>query len=505
MKKNKRLFSLIKSLTPTEKRYFVSHHSQANSKEKNYFRLFKEIDKQSVYNEKALKEKFRNEAFTKQFWVAKHYLYHLILKSLIQYKGTKSKLGWFTQEINKLEILHDKGLYEEAHQLSTNLKQQLAQSEMYAELLMVISLEIPLIKYVRQDGELKYPRISGKMEALHYLELLTNFVEYESIQREFNEVFVKRAGISETQGNIFDHVLSNPLIADESNARTERSKQILFFIKAVCSKLSGDTQAAYFYSKRLVDSSIESPETLNNPNSLPLALFNHVIISSEQVKPNLKEINQCINRLGDQSKYKSETLRFAMEKYYLARFRKIELRPDELETKRLIEELGQFLVENNLGDAFENRSFYALGMMNFMVEDHKMAFKYANLLLNKNKKLVEDDYLIFAHVMRLISAYELGLVDALPSYFRSSYRFISARDIKSTSVTLLLKLIRTQFISFNNSEKHLNALAESYLSFDHSEVSTFEKPYFYLTAWVDSKLNGISFVSAYKKMNVWNS
>ena len=56
---SKNLFELIKSLSSSEKGYFRKRSFlQVKGDETNYLKLFIAIDKQTVYNEKELLEKF---------------------------------------------------------------------------------------------------------------------------------------------------------------------------------------------------------------------------------------------------------------------------------------------------------------------------------------------------------------------------------------------------------------------------------------------------------------
>ena len=56
-------------MTQSEKRYFKMFVSVFEGKNKTYVKLYNAIDKQKEYDEKALKEKFKNEPFVKHFAV----------------------------------------------------------------------------------------------------------------------------------------------------------------------------------------------------------------------------------------------------------------------------------------------------------------------------------------------------------------------------------------------------------------------------------------------------
>ncbi len=110
MKKKEFLFHLIKSLSRTEKRYLKIHFKHAHG-EAIYFRLFTAIDKQEVYDEEAIKVKFKDDKFVKHFHLSKRYLYGLILQALRNYHREISQKAKINDLLKNVEILYLKGLY----------------------------------------------------------------------------------------------------------------------------------------------------------------------------------------------------------------------------------------------------------------------------------------------------------------------------------------------------------------------------------------------------------
>lgn len=106
------LFRLIRSLDPSEKGYFKKF-AKSYGRSQNYLMLFDAIDAQDTYDEAALIKKFRKETFTRQFSVAKSYLWDLILRSQRQYRAESSKFIQLNTLMENGEILFEKGLYEE--------------------------------------------------------------------------------------------------------------------------------------------------------------------------------------------------------------------------------------------------------------------------------------------------------------------------------------------------------------------------------------------------------
>ena len=110
MNKKEELFFLIKSLSPSEKRYFTMFANRI-AKGSNYVRLFEVIEAQDIYDEKAIKSTFKGEKFIRQLHVTKSYLRTMILKSLRNYHDELSKDAEVKDLLRNVEILFNKELY----------------------------------------------------------------------------------------------------------------------------------------------------------------------------------------------------------------------------------------------------------------------------------------------------------------------------------------------------------------------------------------------------------
>src|SRR5690606_3140650 len=139
MKASGELFQLIKSLNKSEKRYFkLNFPGRENT---NYLMLFDAIDKQEIYHEQSIKEKFKNEKFVKQLTFTKNYLYSSILSSLISYNRSGSTEIQLTEIVIKLRILFNKGLYPQYFKALKNFKQKVWEYEKFYILLEILRLQ----------------------------------------------------------------------------------------------------------------------------------------------------------------------------------------------------------------------------------------------------------------------------------------------------------------------------------------------------------------------------
>jgi hypothetical protein len=109
------LFQLIRSLTAAEKRAFrllSERHTRQDGN--NYLLLFDAIAAQETYDEAALRQAFAGKAFLNNLSEAKAYLYRTLLRSLRFTRGPESPETELREMLDHLEILHAKGLGEQA-------------------------------------------------------------------------------------------------------------------------------------------------------------------------------------------------------------------------------------------------------------------------------------------------------------------------------------------------------------------------------------------------------
>src|SRR5690554_3084353 len=105
------LFELIHSLSKSEKRYFKIYASRHTiGEENNGIRIFNYIDDQNEFDEKAVHEHFKGEAFLNQFPITKNRLYDQILNALDAFHASKNIDAQLYKMVHSIHILYEKGL-----------------------------------------------------------------------------------------------------------------------------------------------------------------------------------------------------------------------------------------------------------------------------------------------------------------------------------------------------------------------------------------------------------
>jgi hypothetical protein len=226
-------------MNKNEKRYFrlVSSLQKGN---KNYVKLFNIIDNQKSYDEKKIKEKFKEERFVRQYAFTKNYLYNLIIKSLIQYNNEKSVDNKIHSAISECKILFSKALYRQYFYKISKAKQLCIKYERFGYMLQVLDME----KIIIRKEELQTHKAKAiYREALTAIENLKDIFEnYRltsySLYKYRSSGTIREKKLDEEINNI----LSSPVMLKDENTLSKRSIEARWRIKEIIHNSAADYQ-----------------------------------------------------------------------------------------------------------------------------------------------------------------------------------------------------------------------------------------------------------------------
>ncbi|MGB0897459.1 MAG: hypothetical protein ACPGRW_09075, partial [Flavobacteriaceae bacterium] len=105
-------FTLVKSMSRSEKRTFSIMTSAYGNDDADYVRIFNYMNKQEEYHEEAAKHHFRKESFVVFYAARKKYLYYKLMESLRRHYDEKIGNTGFYTHLRNAQILKHKGLKE---------------------------------------------------------------------------------------------------------------------------------------------------------------------------------------------------------------------------------------------------------------------------------------------------------------------------------------------------------------------------------------------------------
>lgn len=508
MKPSTELFTIIKSLTKSEKRFFKLT-SSLQSGEKNYLKIFDYIEKQSSYDEDNLKDYFKGKTFVKHLPSEKNHLYKLILKSLRSFYSGQSINSKLNQEIKNVEILYNKALYKECDKFVSRAKQMAKKYEKFYYWFELISWEKLLIETAFESGDFNQNLDELIKEEEMVIAKLRNLAEYTIIYSKINLVF-RTGGFTrnDTERKIVEDISNYHLIKGKNTALSDNAASICYYIKGLCAATNRDYEQSFQFfnrTRQILD---------NNPDVKSEAMVRYVMTSFflircyidsnsyDEAQKLIDEVQMIDSRKGQNSVDLSVRI-FANSYYYQSIVLQRQGRFAEgVELIKEIEEKEKRF-ENNLSKEMEILLAYSKSYSLFGVGDYKQALNYLNVVLNDNEQNLRQDIYSFARLYNLVIHFELGNYDFMEYIVKSTSRYLNKHEkdyeIEGVFIKYVRKLSKLEISAdrlelYEKMQSDIMPLLE-----DHNERVILE--YFDVDSWIVSKMEKISFSEAVKNNN----
>jgi len=500
MKPSTELFKLVKSLTKSEKRFFKLS-SSLQSGEKNYLKIFDYIERQSSYDENALKAEFENETFIKHLPSEKNHLYKLILKSLRSYYSEQSVSSSLKQEIKNVEILYNKALYKECEKFVGRAKQTAKRYEKFYYWFELIGWEKKLLESAYESGEFSTDLDKLVEEEERVIAKLRNLAEYTVIYSKINLIF-RSGGFTrnEKERKVVEDIADYHLIKGKNTALSTKAASICYYIKGLCAATNRNYQDSFQFFNRTREILDDNPYIkLDTGQRYVNTLFHllrcHIDNNDfDQAQSLIKDIRGLQGKKGFNSvdisvrifsnTYNQELVLL----HSLGEFQKSVDLISEIE-KQQVAYFGKISKEMEVLLTYNKAYSY------FGTGDYKKALQYINEVLNDNEQNLRQDIYSFSRLFNIVIHYELENYDFLEYVVKSTNRYLSKQErdyqVENVCIKNIRKLAKTME-SVNKLEifEKMNSEISELLK-DHNERVVLE--YFDISSWVKSKIKKISF------------
>ena len=495
MKPSSELFDLICTLTKSEKRFFKLQ-SSLQSGDKNYVRLFDLIEKMESYDEELVKSTFKGEHLPSE----KNHLYKLILKSLRSYYSETSIASSLKQEIKNVEILYNKGLFDECTKFIERAKKTALRYEKFYYLFELISWEKTLLEEAFENGQFVDLDIliREEQEVLHKLQNLT---AYHVLYSKINYVF-RSGGYSRMEENtrIINEIVEHPLIKGKNTALSKRAATICYYTQAFCNVAKGNTEVAlekYRKVKEILDEHTDLRADLAKRYIRTLSQIIQCLLESKQFEEAEKYILQ-LNQLSETegfdtpdatARIQTELTLSNLKKYiHTARFSDgVTAMNSELE---LIKSQ-----EHTLHKEIALRMYYYMAYLNFGAGQHSKALQWLNRVINDNENDLRQDLYGYARLFNSVVHFELGNIELLEYTIKSTARYLQKRnrdfEIEKLILDQFKKLIRLRTATAK--KEQLEDFKEKLSQLAKHEDGKALLRYFDFNTWIRSKLEQCTF------------
>jgi hypothetical protein len=498
MKPSDDLFTLIKSLSQSEKRYFKVYASRhVIGESNNYVKLFDALEGQKTYDEDRIKEKFKNEKFIRQLAVTKNYLYRLILKSVSGFENEKYAVSKTNELIHFVKILNQKSLVSQAFKFIEKAYSAADTYELYPQMLEILNLKLRMLGALAYsyENELEFQRVFERQSLIS--KKLANIRDYSMLASKL--IMHERKDTkprSESDEKEEVNLLKSTLLRNEENAITFESKNIFFNITLLPSLRKGDWNKIYETSRNHLDY-IES-----KPHLLSEHIERYILVLADNLGmlKNLRRYDEFLELLNKYRslpvKYKNyieETNRntITIISYFLEISAYIDTANFEKGTQ-IVDEAEATL--NRLGEKVNkfrsSRLCILISTLFFITRNYDDALKWLNKILNDTSSGIPSDIRSNARILNLLIHLELNDFDLLEYSIRSAYRSLSKINKLYEFEKIILNFIRHSF-KFKTHRDFIDALhglrkeLESLLPHPYERKPVLD---LYMIQWIDSKL-----------------
>lgn len=497
MKKTDFLYSLIKSLSSNEKRYFKLFASRHTIGEKNnYVSLFDTLDNEKDYNEEEIFKTLGNETLIKNFSFNKHYLYKLILKSLLQFHSDSSINAQLKDLLRSVEILFEKGLYDHCLKIIYKSYQLADQYENYLTHLELLSWEIKIIRTQLYRGKTEEDMDKVHQKIFSVIDKYKNFAQYNQLRAK---MFLNKKEPYKNGRNLPVHqkMMQHPLLTSEDAPTTLLSKYIYNLINAIyAADVIHNYNLAISYNQKLIKLIEAHPYLIEEHTDRFMRLQMNIIVAHLYNKE-YDKVAVSISKLKNLKSIKDQLF----DAIYCFELLLYNARRQFEHAIKLVERIELNLQNRNFDyppPPLEAELFYIISYTYFGTGNYIKALHWLNKIpmvkLESNPDLDR-----FIRMYNLILHYELKNQALMEYSMLSAHRFLDKKE----------GLLKVETIVLNFMEKLLNSNSKIEVKIfkdfkkeiaeaikDSSEQKALQ--YFDIISWIDSTIKKKAFSEVIK-------
>jgi hypothetical protein len=403
MKKQEQLFYLINSLSKSEKRNIRKNFSN----DSNYLKLFDAIDYQDEYDDKKIRELFKNTKFIRQLHVTKNYLTKQILKNLRNDNSTISVDTRLNNYLSEIELLYKKELFDYCLQLIQKAEKLAEQFEKNNYLNLIQNWKRKI--YMQQKNIFEH---TGEVKKI--IDQQATNIKVTSNENKYWELTLEQFDNFEKPLKKREKFFKNNLLLDEKNALSLRGKINYYHIHYSNALISDNSNYGLDNLNKLVELLETNPLRItDDPTSYITTLSNKVsllltIKQYDEIPILLKKIREIPEKYEIHNKEKiSVKLNLRTYNIELEMYR--DLKQFE-NAEALIDIVQNFLTVNqkSITKNYIVLFYYQFAYIFFMLNNYNKSLRWTNKLLQNDLAKIREDIYLYSRLLNLMIHFELS-------------------------------------------------------------------------------------------------
>ena len=490
-----KLFNLIKSIKPSEKRYFKLMTRRENGQDKSKFlQLFDLIESQPTYDEDEL-------ALTAGFVTPgqlsnlKANLYKKLLNSLRNYNVSSTPDMQTRELVDHAQLLFDRSLYKQCDEILKKAKTQAKRNDNLEQLLVILKWQKNLL--FQASSANNWNRANNIIvEVQEVSNRINNINQYTNLQLELNAIYLKTGFIkNEIEYNQVLNLVSSSLPKVNENLLSLTEKSSLFSLFVDYYFFIQDFTRGFKYAKKWVELFDSKHLIYSKLETYIKALNSLMIAQTKLVKYN--EFNKTKRKLRALRSLPAlqinENINLKLFKYtYVHEFNGLFMKGDFSHGVLLMDKIKPRMDEyvERLDDHSRVIMYYKVACLYVGNSDFGEALIWLNKIINTEKDDLREDIHGFARILQLICHFEMGHNEVIDYYVRSTYRFLLKTENLQMYQKNILNFLKKLSISISDEEilNRFERLRQQLLPLEQNPYEKRAFIYFDIISWLESKL-----------------
>lgn len=488
------LFSLIKSLSPSEKRQFSLYVGRIGvNSDSKFLNLFKVMSKQKKYDEKLILKS--TKISKQQLSNVKAHLYKQILISLRLNPAHQSISVQIREQFDFAYILYRKGLYKQSLKLLDKVKTVALHNEEKNVAYEILELEkIIESQYITRSIHNRAEVLINQTEELSELNSISSKLSNLSLQ--LYAIFLKMgyARTEEEAQSVKNYFKEN--LPDYSFSKISfREKLWLYKASLWYSFITQDFLSCYRYSSKWIDLFKEYPH-LVSVHPVSYLKGNHYLLESLfylnhtlHFEKTLKELEATLKdpKIPDDDNIAALAFLYVYSNKLNLRF----MKGDFANGEPLVEKI-QKKIKKYKGRVDEHHImvfYYKIACLYFGDGNNKKCIEYLQKIINNKSLEMREDLMCFSRILSLVAHYEAGMDYHLDRLIKSTYKFLirmnDLHEVQKEMIKFLRNLPDVSPLDIKNEFRVLHSTLKQY------EDHPFERRaflYLDIISWLESKI-----------------
>lgn len=500
------LFDLIQSMDQAEKRYFKIYTGKYARREKSsYLKLFEVIANLKKYDEGKIRILLKREKFVTRLAVEKNTLHKLVLKSLESYHSDKTEETQAKHLLIRVEMLYNKSLYKQCERLLSKAEKMANVCEARSLLLDIYKWQKILWNISDENSPIdlimeKEKRVICEIENEHrYSKLYTSMRSLLNVHgyNPRNEDVLKK----------LDQIMADPVMQSEDRAISNAAKQMYHTIHASFALVYDRSEEAYkHYNKQIGLIELMSQPVQIQQEKFMAAKYNCLICLMHMDKEKMLRELALFREIPEK---RSIPLNLRISQFIMSSY---ELELSFLINHFMFERAKKFLSgirmtlqhgQHVLGADRYAHVCYSASFVYFVEREYKMSYRWiVEIIDNPAKGEIRNYHKAAARILSMFIHYEMKNKDLLSYMERSVNRFLDKKEILYETERTILGFFRKTLVN----EIRGDLLKDEFEKFRTELIELFKDPneaqflkYFDIISWVESKIEGRSFIEVITK------